>query len=234
MRRKNVLKELAEEIFKEDIEILVKSGIPAKLVHNETSDCLPFCLLSPNDNVIIEKDASEIIYKYKDDTCFTVYPGLRSVLDNIEPTTNRFVIPKLSPSWTTPNKAPFALSEIVVDKTAEITPEWLKSAMVMCFDHKNMSSNIASWAIAHNSAEVLSLYDFNTSNKIPENRLTSVLADKLIVTRRFDVLEYLVRESKKNSEDGKLPVWIVDALNKRFDEIASDEYRIFIYSLIND
>ncbi len=232
--RRYTFKEFAREVFKDSIDTLAESGIPFQLIHEEKSACLPFCLLSPNDKVIVEKNGSGTIYKYEGDACFDVYPGLRGVLDNIKPTTNRFVIPLLSSFWTVSPANPFTLNEITVGKTAEITPEWLRAAMTMCFDHKNMSSNIVSWAIVHNSADVLSLYDLIKYDKIPENRLTSVLTDKLIVTRKFDVLEYLVREAKKNSKNGKLPAWIVDALNKRIDEIDCDEYRDFINSLIND
>lgn len=224
------------EMLRSYDDSLVDAGIfPREFINSmRTSQDFPACLLTANDNIVVTRTDAGPIYTYAEgDRCFDIYHGIRGILDNLTPETECVVIPLMKSGWEKIKNC--TRDHIYVGQKLKLTPEIVAMMMSACMLQNGVTnSNIASWGIAHNSGDVLEMYDNFTTNKIPENRLTSTLVDKLIVTRKFDVLEYLVKRAKQKSEDGKLPTWIVDALNKRIDEIASDEYRIFIYSLIND
>lgn len=225
-----------DEMIRSREDALVDAGhFPREFINSmRKSQDFPVCLLTANDRIVVTRTDAGPIYTYAEgDRCFDIYHGIRGILDNLTPETEYVVMPLMKSGWEKIKNC--ARDHIYVGRRVKLTPGIVALAMGACMLQNGVTnSNIASWAIAHNSADVLEMYDIFTTNKIPENRLTSVLVDKLIATRRFDVLEYLVKQAKRKSEDGKLPTWIVDALNKRIDEIASDEYRIFIYSLIND
>lgn len=215
---------------------LVDAGhFPSEFINSmRKSQDFPVCLLTANDKIDVTRTDAGPIYTYAEgDRCFDIYHGIRGILDNLTPETEYVVVPLMKSGWEKIKNC--TRDHIYVGRKLKLTPGIVALAMGACMLQNGVTnSNIASWGIAHNSGDVLEMYDNFTTNKIPENRLTSVLVDKLIVTRRFDVLEYLVKQAKRKSEDGKLPVWITDALNKRIDEIDCDEYRDFINLLIND
>lgn len=225
-----------DEMIRSREDALVDAGhFPREFINSmRKSQDFPVCLLTANDRIVVTRTDAGPIYTYAEgDRCFDIYHGIRGILDNLTPETEYVVMPLMKSGWEKIKNC--ARDHIYVGRRVKLTPDIVALAMGACMLQNGVTnSNIASWAIAHNSADVLEMYDIFTTNKIPENRLTSVLVDKLIVTRRFDVLEYLVKQAKRKSEDGKLPTWIVDALNKRIDEIDCEGYRLFIILLINN